>query len=295
MRIFIIYIIIMISTATSPFMEEAFKSPELVIETKDNYPGNILTVSIEHLPVNSEITIDTNISHGLLSEGFMGETYYFFIPVDIWADIGIYNIDVHIEDNNFSRSYDFSSEIEILDKEFEIQYLYVSNEVYESTNNDDAYKEFREKVKAARSISDMDKYWDGKFILPFEDYILTTDYGEKRFVNDQITSTRHSGLDLAAPTGTEIYACNNGRVALAEYITLTGNTLIIDHGMGLFTSYYHMDSIEVKEGDFLMKEDYVGTVGSTGFSTGPHLHWSMSIYNTYVNTHQLMEEALIIK
>lgn len=292
MKSFIIYMMILFSTTATPMVEDVLKTPELVLETEYNCPGNILILSIENPPLKGEITMETNISHGLLSEGLVDGSYYFFIPVDIWEEAGTYNIEVAVNDLTLDKHYDLSREIELTDWEFKVQYLYVSDEVYESTNNDDAYREFRERVKGARSSSDMEKYWEGKFSLPFEDFTLSTDYGEKRFVNDQITSTRHSGLDLAAPTGTEIHACNNGKVALAEYITLTGNTLVIDHGMGLFTSYYHMDEIEVDEGDFLNKGDYVGTVGSTGFSTGPHLHWSISIYNTYVNTHQVLDNEL---
>lgn len=62
--------------------------------------------------------------------------------------------------------------------------------------------------------------------------------------------------------------------------------MVIDHGLGLFTSYYHLDSILVKEGEVVKTGDIIGTVGSTGFSTGPHLHYSVSIYNTYVNPYQ---------
>lgn len=293
MKSLIIYIIILVSTTAVPIVEDALQPPELLIESEYNFPGNILVLSIENPPSSSEITIETDLSHGLISEGFIDGSYYFFIPIDIWEEAGSYKVDVSVEDMNLLRHYDLSSEIILTDRDFKVQYLYVSDEVYESTNNDDAYREFREKVKTARSTSDMEKYWEGKFSLPFDDFTLTTDFGEKRFVNDQITSTRHSGLDLAAPTGTEIHACNKGRVALAEYVTLTGNTLVIDHGMGLFTSYYHMDSIAVKKGDFLEKGDYVGTVGSTGFSTGPHLHLSISIYNTYVNTHQVLDGELL--
>ena len=65
-----------------------------------------------------------------------------------------------------------------------------------------------------------------------------------------------------------------------------GKRIVIDHGMGLFTSYYHLDSILVKVGEDIAKGDVIGTVGSTGFSTGPHLHYSVSIYNAYVNPYQ---------
>jgi murein DD-endopeptidase MepM/ murein hydrolase activator NlpD len=118
---------------------------------------------------------------------------------------------------------------------------------------------------------------------------LTTDFAEIRYVNDELSSSRHSGIDLAAPRGTDIKAPNNGKVTLAmNGLLSTGNTLVIDHGMGLFTSYYHLDSISVKEGDVVEKGSIVGKVGSTGFSTGPHLHYAVSIYNTYVNTYQIL-------
>jgi len=279
---------IFLSTTVSPIVDETLTppvpEPELIVETENNCPGNILIVSIENPPSDRDMTMVTNILHGPVSEGYVDEAYSYFIPIDIWEEAGSYDVEVTVKDKTLDKSYTFSKEIELTDWDFKVQHLYVSTEVYESTNNDEAYREFREKVKTARSKSDMERYW--------EDFTLTTDYGEIRYVNDQITSTRHSGLDLAAPRGTGIYSCNKGIVTLAEYITLTGNTLIIDHGMGLFTSYYHMDTIDVKKGDFLNKGDYVGTVGSTGFSTGPHLHWSISVYNTYVNTHQVLDNEL---
>src|SRR5665647_2010269 len=102
-----------------------------------------------------------------------------------------------------------------------------------------------------------------------------------------LSSSRHSGLDLAAPLGTPVHAPNNGKVTLAAGGLLsTGNTIVIDHGMGLFTSYYHLNTMNVKAGDAVNKGDVIGTVGTTGFSTGPHLHYAVSIYNTNVNTYQ---------
>jgi murein DD-endopeptidase MepM/ murein hydrolase activator NlpD len=97
-------------------------------------------------------------------------------------------------------------------------------------------------------------------------------------VNDAPTSFRHSGLDIAAPTGTPIVATNNGRVTLSMDLILTGNTIVIDHGQGLFSVYYHMHERFVEEGHLVERGETIGTVGSTGFSTGPHLHFTMSYY-----------------
>ncbi len=268
--------------------------PEIQIKTVDNFPGNILVLSVSNIKNDYRTELTTDLSHGSISSAPMGDSLVYFIPIDIWAEAGDYALNVEIKNDAEEIIADLSLTVKINDKDFVTQYLYVSDEVYESTNNDAAYKEFRERAQFARSTSTLKKLWEGEFILPVKDsYVLTTDYGEIRYVNDQITSSRHSGLDLAAPTGTEIYACNSGNIVLSEYLILTGNTIIIDHGMGVFTSYYHLDTLSPQEGDFVNKGDFVGTMGSTGFSTGPHLHWSISIYNTYVNTWQVLEYDLL--
>jgi murein DD-endopeptidase MepM/ murein hydrolase activator NlpD len=116
---------------------------------------------------------------------------------------------------------------------------------------------------------------------------LTTDFAQIRFVNNEISSSRHSGIDIATLSGTAVVAPNRGTVTLAAPGLLsTGNTIVMDHGMGLFTSYYHLSAMNVNAGDVVNKGDVIGAVGSTGFSTGPHLHYAVSIYNTYVNPYQ---------
>lgn len=268
--------------------------PEIQIKTDANFPGNILVLTISNMKDTYLTELTTDLSHGLISTAPIGDSLVYFIPIDIWAKAGDFIIKVEIKNDAEEIVANLSRTVTINDKDFVTQYLYISEEVYETTNSDAAYKEFRERAQTARSVSTMKKLWDGEFILPVKDaYVLTTDYGEIRYVNDRITSSRHSGLDLAAPTGTEIYACNSGNVVLSEYLILTGNTIIIDHGMGLFTSYYHLDTLSSQEGEFVNKGAFVGTMGFTGFSTGPHLHWSISIYNTYVNTWQVLDYDLL--
>ena len=88
---------------------------------------------------------------------------------------------------------------------------------------------------------------------------------------------------MAAPTGTRVGAAGNGRVLFAGYLRLSGYTVLIEHGFGLKTYYYHMDSINTQTGDMVEQGQKIGEVGSTGFSTGPHLHFGMSVNNVYVN------------
>ncbi len=188
--------------------------------------------------------------------------------------------------SNFLKSYEII--INVLNKDFPIQYLTVSEELDQSTRNDEAYEEYDKYVGAVRKTNTPVKMWDGVFLKPVEGPI-TTEFGMRRFVNDAPTSYRHSGIDIAADRGTPVKATNSGMVILARYLIHTGNTVLIDHGYGIISWSYHMDSLQVKEGDKLVKGQIIGTVGSTGFSTGPHLHFAISVHDIFTNPWTLFE------
>ena len=121
-----------------------------------------------------------------------------------------------------------------------------------------------------RDRSDLDFFKD-KFIMPLDNAIITGVYGSQRILNG-VPKWPHYGLDFAEKTGTPIKAMNNGITTLAENdLFYTGATLIFDHGHGVSTLYMHMDEIFVSVGDHVKKGDIIGTVGSSGRSTGPHL------------------------
>ncbi|MBI2873669.1 MAG: M23 family metallopeptidase [Firmicutes bacterium] len=123
--------------------------------------------------------------------------------------------------------------------------------------------------------------WEGAFIRPTEGRI-SSEFGLIREA-DGVPTSRHSGIDLANREGTPIRAANSGRVVLSEYMTVTGHSVIIDHGLNLYTAYYHMQEREVQAGDEVKKGQHVGLMGSTGYSTGPHLHWSATIGGTPID------------
>jgi len=210
----------------------------------------------------------------------------FICPIDLYAQPGDYDINV-VVNKGTNREYTITNTFAVKSKSFKTQYLTVSEEMNDTNNDNAAIYEFVQLVKPARTESVPEKLWEGTFIMPVEGE-LTTDFAEIRYVNNE-PSDRHSGLDLAAPLGTEVKAPNNGVVTFAmEGLLSPGNTVVIDHGMGLFTSYYHLETIAVTKGQKVSKGEVIGTVGTTGFSTGPHLHYAVSIYNTYVNPYQTL-------
>jgi murein DD-endopeptidase MepM/ murein hydrolase activator NlpD len=146
----------------------------------------------------------------------------------------------------------------------------------------DRIREDREKVERVWKSGDAERRWSGPFRLPVDAPVREKSFGSRRVFNGQSRSP-HSGLDLAAREGQEVAAPAPARVALAEDLYFSGGTVILDHGAGLFTSYFHLSRIDVKAGDVVVEGARVGAVGATGRATGPHLHWSAKIAGARVN------------
>ncbi|GEM49883.1 M23 family metallopeptidase [Deinococcus cellulosilyticus] len=112
---------------------------------------------------------------------------------------------------------------------------------------------------------------------------VSAGFGTKRIYKPGDPVKYHYGTDLPAKTGTPIYAVNDGTVVIAEKFEIRGNLVVIDHGLGVQSLYFHQSKILVKAGDKVKKGDKIGEVGSTGLSTGPHLHWEMRVRGEATN------------
>lgn len=234
--------------------------------------GELLEVTVHYAGGPEDILFQQSIYNKFKwyqQDGFLRG----YLPTNYNVKPGIYEIQYGVK----SQGTAFTQQIEILAHDYHIQYLTIDPNTEQETRNDEAYAEYNKYYIPVRNQSASSRYYTDSFLIPVKGR-LTTEFGATRYVNDQPTSYRHLGIDIAAPAETEVKAANRGKVVLARSFILTGNTVMIDHGEGLFSVYHHLLNISVKTGDIAERGQKIGEVGSTGFSTGPHLHFMISHY-----------------
>lgn len=133
-----------------------------------------------------------------------------------------------------------------------------------------------------------ERLWQGSFRIPLDGVASGKNFGKRRILNGQPGSP-HGGVDLPGVTGTPVYAAQSGRIVLAEELFFSGNTVVIDHGLGIYTLYGHLSEIAVKMGDEVSLGALLGKVGATGRVTGPHLHWGLTICRARVDPLQIVK------
>lgn len=263
----------------SPKQEELDKT-EAELNSYETYPGEMLVLKVKNAKGG---TAESDICDGINLYPAGEDALAALIPIKYDKAPGEYT--VTFKNNDYEKTLKFK----VLDKDFPRTDIEVEKETAAQTiENQKANDEYNQKVQSLKWNNESCPMWEGRFIEPVKDYRLTSDFGEIRTVNGK-ESGRHGGMDFAAPTGTPVFAPAGGRVLFADFIALTGNTVMIEHGMGLKTLYYHMDSIDVKAKDEVKSGDIIGKIGTTGFSTGPHLHFAVAVENVYVNPKSFFE------
>jgi len=141
-------------------------------------------------------------------------------------------------------------------------------------------------------------YNPGKLVLPVTSTRRTSLYGTRRinqYSDGRKTTSIHDGVDFGVPKGTEVRACGRGKVVFSRMRILTGNTVIIELAPGVYSLYYHLDSVIAKEDSIVEAGEIVALSGSTGFSTGPHLHWELRVSTENTDPDILTERPLLDK
>jgi murein DD-endopeptidase MepM/ murein hydrolase activator NlpD len=137
-----------------------------------------------------------------------------------------------------------------------------------------------EQLWAILSRTGTDIYCSGAFVSPVVSTRRTSFFGDRRifqYANGTQDSAIHAGVDFGVPVGTPVNACGPGKVVLAKNRIVTGNSVVLEHLPGVYSLYYHLDTITVSEGARVDAGTMLGTSGDTGLATGPHLHWEIRV------------------
>ena len=172
---------------------------------------------------------------------------------------------------------------------YTVERLTVDRKFIELSEKDLArYNREARRLRGFWTTATPERLWAGGFRIPVKARRVSGNFGRRRVLNGESRSP-HSGEDFPADRGTPVRAAQRGRVVMAQDLFFSGNTVVLDHGLGLYTLYAHLNSMSVKEGDMLDGNQLLGRVGSTGRVTGPHLHWSVRLNGARVNPLDLVK------
>ncbi|NIM91773.1 MAG: peptidoglycan DD-metalloendopeptidase family protein [Candidatus Aminicenantes bacterium] len=249
-------------------------------------PGEVILVSLKDASSAEEVTLWFQGKDYPLKKDSANLESFAFIGLDLGTEPGMHMMKVLVMEEEGTWEY-IQKEIPIAVKEFPERTLWVD----ERFVTPPPWARERIKIEAEILTYIYGVYtprWlgEGEFILPTADDVAPN-FGERRIFNNNPRSP-HSGVDISSPYGTSVKASNSGKVVLAKELYFAGQTVIIDHGLGLFTHYLHLSSLRVKRGEWVKKGAVIGEVGATGRVTGPHLHWGIRLLGARVDPFSLL-------
>jgi len=288
------YFLVFIPLFLFVFLSSSF-SETLVLQAQS---GDVFELKFRKLQPGEPVILSwLEKRSSLITISFLGKSYllkneiekkqFLLVGVDLAVKPGERILEISIWENNQEREK-LGASVEILSRDFPVKKLTVDQK-YVTPPREVQERIRREAEILAQVYSATSPDWlvQGPFSLPCEGE-LYPNFGQQRIYNNTPRSI-HSGVDIAVPRGHPVKAANSGVVVLASDFYFSGKTVIIDHGLGLFSSYSHLSKLLVKRGERVKAGQVIGLAGSTGLSTGPHLHWAVKINESRVDPLALLE------
>ena len=223
----------------------------------------------------------------LLAPGMQNGTYEGLIGIDLSTKPATYEVKVIATDAS-GRGYSSPFFLKVGKGVFRTQKLSLPRSMVDlDAKTLERVNKEANRVKVLFQTFRDEKLWKGAFVRPLEGKLSST-FGLDRTINGQRRSP-HTGVDLESEAGTPVWASNSGMVVLVDDLFFSGKSVILDHGWGLYSMYFHLSEGLVKEGDRVGRGDVLGRVGSTGRSTGPHLHWAIRMNQVRVDPLSLLK------
>ena len=210
-----------------------------------------------------------------------GDRLFAVVGIPLDATLGPVEVVATTLDGGGAQLDRLLATFEVVEVERPIDFLTLTEEEASVLTPEAAIEERQLRIEQFAEF-DRERRWSGLFRLPAQG-IMTTQFGSGRSTNGGPVGNFHTGTDIAAARGTAVTAPAAARVAWVGAMPIRGNSVILDHGAGVLTGYHHLDESNVEAGQSIEVGVVLGLMGSTGLSTGPHLHWEMTIYGVNVD------------
>ncbi len=266
-------------------VNESLSVPEVYISQTSVEQGEVLFIKIKNSSNIKSVTGKIGLKKIIFFKPQEDKDWIGFSGIDASKPPGAYKLVI-----NFDKS-EFDKEITVVERKVLLTKLeitrtlrekgFTQEKIISDIGGDNAVLN---KILLAL---DPENYIKKAFVYPLSKIKVVGEFGNIR--EGQYGSARHLGVDLQAPTGAEVYAANSGIVRFAENLETSGNTIIIDHGSGIFSLYLHLSEIGGKVGEFVEHGQTIGLSGNTGYSIAPHLHFSIKINGSSVDPLKFVE------
>lgn len=215
-----------------------------------------------------------------------GESGYVgLLGIDLQDEPGTHELKVEIQTGESMRRR--SINVLVVKEKFAVEHLKLPKDKVDLDEKAAArWKAEQEQIRKALTEESAMRLWQTGFVEPVRGK-RTGIFGSVRIMNGQARNP-HSGEDIGAPTGTDVVASNDGVVRLTVDHIFSGRGIYLDHGLGLYSMYFHLSDVLVRDGDLVKTGQVIGKVGATGRATGPHLHWGAKINGARVNPYALL-------
>ncbi|MBR6513692.1 MAG: M23 family metallopeptidase [Clostridia bacterium] len=252
-------------------------------EDKKVEPGDFVNISGKNVicdPENIVVTVTPDIK---TQPVFYKDGYYVraLLPVPLGTKAGNYS--VKITADGTEHTFDF--------KVAEKTYTNKNEQISSTLLSDESIADFDEAMKDIFSAKSSERYFEGAFVHPVKNSVISSGYGRPtknengyEYINNWVRMATATGVDIA---GSEVIAMNAGKVVYVGEQTLTGQTVVVDHGLGLMSVYANMSSVSVNEGDVLATADVIGTAGTTGYTSSKMMSVALVINGTYVSPYDV--------
>lgn len=233
--------------------------------------GDILVVRVT-VPEAPETLEGTFAGRPLLFVADADGAYRAIVGIDLQQPPGTYSVTIHWRPPEAEVTHELP--VPVREGAFPIQRLTLPPRMVDPDPADlPRIREEQELLETLFAQPDGTAHFAGPFLLPLDPAFQPSGtFGRRRLLNGRLRSP-HTGEDFPAPVGTPVLATNRGRVAYAGEMYFAGRSVVLDHGLGLYTLYAHLDTIAVEPGELVAAGQLLGRVGTTGRVTGPHLHW----------------------